>query len=662
MTGRPIRKVLVANRGEIALRIMRTCRRMGLATVAVYSEADAALPFVAFADEAVELGPAAPAESYLSIDRLLAAAQRTQADAIHPGYGFLSENAAFAQRVLEAGLTFIGPSPQVIAAMGSKTGARAIMQHAGVPVVPGAELAGLSEQEVIERARQVGYPVLVKAAFGGGGRGMRVVAQESGLLPAIASARREALGAFGDETVFLERYVESPRHVELQIFGDAHGHAIHLFERECSIQRRHQKVIEESPSPGLDEALRRKMGAAAVTAARAIGYVGAGTVEFIVAPSGEFFFLEVNTRLQVEHPVTELITGLDLVRLQVLVAQGLPLPAEALAATRQGHAVEARLCAEEPLAEYLPAAGHLHTFELSSEVRVDSGFETGSEVSIHYDSMLAKVIAHAPTRAEAIGALAASLDRARLHGVSTNRDLLVAILRHPEFQAGQTDTHFLQRHPPSKLLAATQTEGVVRLHAAAAVLAAQARRRAEAGVARFAPSAFRNNRSQLQRHQLEHRGRLIAVGYTLDRQPRVEVDGVALDGLVLHRCTDTLVDLTFEGVRRRCQVMRAAGVAWVDSALGHSTFTEVERFPEAKGEVATGSLMAPMPGTVVRVNVALGQLVEAGAVLVVLEAMKMEHAIVAPAAGTVSELTVKVKDTVAAGDVLVVIDGAGGTR
>ncbi len=653
-----IRKLLVANRGEIALRIMRTARSMGIATVAVYSEADEQLPFVAFADEAVKLGPAAPAQSYLDVEKLLSAAKCTGADAIHPGYGFLSESAAFAQRVVDAGLTFVGPPPKVIEAMGSKVGARAIMQAAGVPVVPGAEIAGASDEQVLEKAKRIGYPVLVKASFGGGGRGMRVVNQPSELCSAVASAKREAHGAFGNDTVFLERYIESPRHVELQIFGDTQGTAIHLFERECSIQRRHQKIIEESPSPALDETLRAKMGDAAVAAAKAIGYVGAGTVEFIVAPSGEFFFLEVNTRLQVEHPVTELVTGLDLVRLQIVVAQGERLPLEATGATRRGHAIEARLCAEDPLNGYLPASGRLHLFELPREVRVDSGFETGSEVSIHYDSMLAKVIAHAPTRAEATAKLAAALRRARIHGVRTNRELLVSILEHPEFAAGKTDTHFLQRLPPTVLLAEVEPARTVSIHAAMAVLAAQAGRRAQAHVASFMPSGFRNNVSQLQTHQLMHHERTVTVGYSLGRSQRVEVDGQALEGLEMHRCEAGLLDATIDGVRRRFEVHRAAGQVWVDSVLGHSAFDEVERFPEAKTQVATGSLLAPMPGKVTRVTVEPGAVVEKGQLLLVLEAMKMEHAIAAPTSGRVGALPVKAGDTVAAGDVLAVVVAA----
>ena len=657
MSARRIQKLLIANRGEIALRIMRTCRVMGIRTVAVYSEPDEPMPFVRAADEAVALGGASPKESYLDVEKLVHAARVSGADAVHPGYGFLSENADFARRVGDAGLTFVGPPPTAIDAMGSKLGARDIMTRAGVPVVPGAELSGASDAEISARAEAIGYPVLVKASFGGGGRGMRVVESAGDLLAAVASARREAGSAFGNDTVFLERYVTSPRHIELQIFGDMHGNAVHLFERECSIQRRHQKIIEEAPSPVVTEALRAQMGAAAVTAAKAIGYVGAGTVEFIVAPGGEFFFLEVNTRLQVEHPVTEAITGLDLVRLQLLVAQGEPLPDEALRPTRRGHAIEARLYAEDPH-EYLPVAGPLHTFEVPDDVRVDSGFESGSVVGIHYDSMLAKVIAYAPTRAEAAQHLASVLRRSRLHGVVTNRDLLVAILEHPEFGEGKTDTHFLQRHPPSALLEGVEPESTVRLHALVAALAAQAQNRAAAPTLQFAPTGFRNNPSQLQRRSFTHKSRTLEIGYWLGRGARFTVDGAPLEDVSLHKASPDAVDLTAGGVRRRYAVARHAGGVWVDSALGSSAFAEVSPFPDAAAELVTGSLVAPMPGKVVRVNVAAGDAVKKGAVLLVLEAMKMEHAIAAPAAGTVAALRVKAGDIVAGGDVLAVVEAA----
>src|SRR5947209_13634386 len=469
-----ITKLLVANRGEIARRIFRTAREMGVATVAVHSDADATAPFVGEADEAVRLPGNTPAETYLRIDAVVGAARRAGADAVHPGYGFLSENAAFAQAVVDAGLTWVGPPPTAIEAMGSKLGAKRMMRDAGVPTLPWAER--------VEDAGDVGYPLLVKASAGGGGRGMRVVRTAGELAEAVEAAQREAGSAFGDATVFLERYVEAPRHVEIQVFADAHGHTVSLFERECSIQRRHQKIVEESPSPAVDVDLRRRMGAAAVAAATAVGYVGAGTVEFVLDDKGEFAFLEMNTRLQVEHPVTECVTGLDLVRLQLLVADGHPLPAEALSPTLTGSAIEVRLYAEDATRGFLPVTGRLSRVEIPPlpGVRVDSGGESGSVISPHYDPMLAKVIAHAATRSEAAAVLASALARARIHGTTTNRDLLVAILREEEFLAGGTDTAYLERHDPATLGASPVTASDQIAHAVAAAFAVQAVGRASA--------------------------------------------------------------------------------------------------------------------------------------------------------------------------------------
>src|SRR4051794_15149887 len=403
-----IRSLLVANRGEIARRVFRTAREMGISTVAVYSDPDADARFVREADVAVRLPGASPGETYLRGDLVVEAALRAGADAVHPGYGFLSENAAFAQSVIDAGLTWVGPPPPAIEAMGSKLGAKEMMRAAGVPTLPWAtDVSGGAD---------VGFPLLVKASAGGGGRGMRIVRSAAELADAVEGAQREAGSAFGDATVFLERYVEAPRHVEIQVFADTHRNVVSLFERECSIQRRHQKIVEEAPSTAVDDALRQRMGDAAVAAARAVGYVGAGTVEFVLDATGEFAFLEMNTRLQVEHPVTELVTGLDLVRLQILVAMGQPLPPEALAPTMTGHAIEVRLYAEDATHDFLPVTGTLRAFDIDSrQVRVDTGVETGSVVSPYYDPMLAKVIAHAPTRDEAAGRLAGALRRARIH-------------------------------------------------------------------------------------------------------------------------------------------------------------------------------------------------------------------------------------------------------
>ncbi|HEX8133550.1 MAG TPA: biotin carboxylase N-terminal domain-containing protein, partial [Actinomycetes bacterium] len=448
-----IAKLLVANRGEIARRVLRAARGMGIATVAVFSDPDAGAPFVAEADEAVPLGGTTPADSYLRVDAVLEAAERTGADAVHPGYGFLAEHPELAAGCRKRGLTFVGPPPEVLAVLGDKVEAKRVAAAAGLPVLPGAEVTGLDGGELAAAAERVGLPVMVKATFGGGGIGMRVVRDPAELQPAVDAARRQAGAAFGDDAVFLERLLQAPRHVEVQILADSHGRVVHLFERECSVQRRHQKLVEEAPSPAVGPELRRRLGEAAVAAAQAVGYVGAGTVEFLLEP-GDFWFLEVNARIQVEHPVTEAATGLDLVRLQLLVAAGEPLPEEALHAELRGHAVEARLYAEDPRRGFLPQAGTLRRFRVTHPgVRVDAGVADGSVVGVHYDPLLAKAIAHAPTRAEAAGLLAAALDGAHLHGVTTNRDLLVGLLRHPEFLAGEVDTACLARHPPAELAA-----------------------------------------------------------------------------------------------------------------------------------------------------------------------------------------------------------------
>ena len=473
---KPLKTVLIANRGEIAVRIIRACRELRLRTVAVYSEADRDALHVRLADEAVPIGPPPPRESYLRADRLIEAAREAGADAIHPGYGFLAENADFAEAVTAAGLVFVGPPAAAIRAMGSKTGARALMEQAGVPVVPGFHPPSLPPGPSPlgrggweEAADRIGYPVLVKAAAGGGGRGMRVVRAPGALAEALDSARREAAGAFGDDAIFLEKYLDRARHIEFQVFGDAHGQVVHLFERECSVQRRHQKIVEESPAPLLEQhpGLREQMAAAAVAAARAVNYQNAGTVEFIVDPDTRaFYFLEMNTRLQVEHPVTEAVTGLDLVHLQLRVAAGEPLPFTQAQVTARGHALECRVCAEDPAQDFLPAGGPvlLAREPHGPGVRVDAGFQTGDVVPAHYDSLLAKVIASAPTRAEALRRMDAALARYVLLGLPNNLDYLRAVLAHPEFQAGQATTRFIAEHmadwqpstarPPAAVLAA----------------------------------------------------------------------------------------------------------------------------------------------------------------------------------------------------------------
>jgi propionyl-CoA carboxylase alpha chain len=654
--GRPaIRKLLVANRGEIALRVIRTARDMDIATVAVFSPADSGAPFVRAADEAVPLPGDSPADSYLNRPKIIQAALRAGAGAVHPGYGFLSENAGFARDCARAGLTFVGPPPEAIEAMGSKVAAKELMAAAGVPVLPAVTVTGAALPAVAD----VGFPLLVKACFGGGGRGMRVVRDQADLAGAVASAQREAAAAFGDGTVFLERYLDAPRHIEVQIFGDHHGNVVHLFERECSIQRRYQKIIEEAPSPAVDDTLRRELGAAAVAAGKAIGYVGAGTVEFILDSGGQFYFLEVNTRLQVEHPVTELVTGLDLVALQLLVAEGNPLPDEVRFATLAGHAVEARLYAEDTSHDFRPATGTVHTFTVPDRpgLRVDAGIAAGSQVGVHYDALLAKVIAHGATRDQAGRRLARALADTRLHGVVSNRDLLVGILRHPEFRAGQLDTGFLSRHNPGQLATSWRDPAAARLHALAAALAGQAGRRAAAPVLATIPSGWRNVPGGPQQVTFDCDGRQLAVRYRVGRDGvKAEVDGEAVDEFVLRSAEPGLVVADLAGIRREFSVARAGHAYYVDSHLGATTLTELPRFPEPEWVRSPGSLLAPMPGTVVRIEVAPGAAVTAGAPVVVLEAMKMEHTVVAPHDGTVTSVGVTAGQPVDVGTVLAVVE------
>jgi propionyl-CoA carboxylase alpha chain len=674
-TTAPIRTLLVANRGEIARRIMATARAMGIATVAVYSDADAGSPHVAEADLAVRLPGDAPADTYLRSALIVDAASRTGADAIHPGYGFLSESGDFARVAIGAGLVWVGPPPGAIDIMGSKIGSKELMRTAGVPTLPSITVEGEKLPDIVA-VEALGWPLLVKASAGGGGRGMRVVWGPSELADAVAGAQREAASAFGDGTVFLERYLRQPRHIEVQVLADMYGATVALFERECSIQRRHQKIVEEAPSPFVSPELRARLSEAAVAAADEVGYVNAGTVEFVVDEDGEPYFLEMNTRLQVEHPVTEAVTGLDLVRLQLLIAGGSPLPAEvhdAVAAGPRGHAIEVRLYAEDPANGWLPSTGTLHRFTVGPEaegrtapdtghgirVRLDSGVESGSVVSPHYDPMLAKVVAHAPTRSESASALAATLTRSRIHGVTTNRDLLVRILSHPAFLDGDTDTGFLDRHGLDELAAPLTDGDALHRHALAAALVAQDGRRAAARAQPTVPSGFRNNGFSLQRTTYRAGGTTVSVGYRFDRWGRgpveVEVDGEPIDVDEARLGTDT-VTLTIDGVLRHYRVERHGTAVYVDGPDGHSALVEEDRFPLATDQLAEGSALAPMPGGVVRVAVAEGDTVEAGQLLVVLEAMKMEHAVHATGAGTVATVAVAEGDQVETGRILVVVE------
>jgi acetyl/propionyl-CoA carboxylase alpha subunit len=652
-----IRKVLIANRGEIARRIMRTARSLGIRTAVVYSDADRSAQFVPEADEAVRLAGLTAADTYLVGDLVIDAARRVGADAIHPGYGFLSENADFAKACVQAGLTFVGPSPDAIRTMGDKLGAKQMMAAHGVPTLPSATVADGGADELAAAISRVGLPAIIKASAGGGGRGMRVVTEAGEMRLALASARREAQAAFGDPTVFIERYLSPARHIEVQIVADRDGEVATLFERECSIQRRHQKLVEESPSPFVDAALRSRLTAAATQAARAVGYRGVGTVEFVVDRDGEFAFLEMNTRLQVEHPVTELITGLDLVAWQFRIAAGERLGPDVTDARLRGHAIEVRLCAEDPTTGHLPASGTFLLFEVDdTAVRVDSGVTTGSEVSPFYDSMVAKVISWGESRADAIAKLADALERARLHGVTTNRDLLVRTLRSDEFAAGDTTTDFLARLPH---LARPRTERAAhRQHAAVAAVAVDHADHAGRAVQSGIPAGWRNNRSGLDHVEFGGEGEPITVRYGCNGSDRrVEVDGTPVD-IEVHLVDPDTVEATIDGIRRTFRVAVDPSRVLVDSGMGASTFECIDRFPSPADSGPEGGLTAPMPGRVVRILVAAGQSVEAGEPMMVLEAMKMEHTIFSPTAGTVVALHVDEGDQVERSAVLAAVEPA----
>ena len=661
---RSISKLLIANRGEIATRIMRTAKAMDITCVVVYSDADSDAPFVRLADEAVRLPGSAPTETYLGGERIIDAARLTDVDAIHPGYGFLAEDAKFARACTDAGLIFVGPSARAIETMGAKIPAKQAMAAVGVPVLPHIEIGGEVEPAATPPTalvnRDIGFPVLVKAAFGGGGRGMRLVREAAELGSAVVAAQREAASSFGDGTVFAERYVERARHVEVQILGDAFGKVVELGERDCSVQRRYQKLIEESPSPIVDPPLRERLGGAAVAAGRAVDYVGAGTVEFVVDRDGRFFFLEMNTRLQVEHPVTELVTGLDLVWLQLQVAEGRPLPPEVDGVQLRGHAIEARLYAEDVAAGFLPATGVLHGFSVpeSPGVRVDSGVAVGSRVSSHYDSLLAKVIAHASSREEACRLLAWALSNTYVHGVATNRDLLVALLRSPDYRTGDVDVDYLARHDPVELMRSGRAPDVDRIHALVAALADQAERRRHARVLAAAPSGWRNVSTEPQWTIYSAGGTAYHVGYRFTRAglEAATVNQESFGDVEMIHVASGVVDLAVDGVRRTFRIGRGGGSTQVHSSLGATTFVELPRFAAPEVPSVPGSLVAPMPGTVVRVDVSPGDDVQLGAPVVVLEAMKMQHTVVVPADGTVTGVAVEAGQTVDAGAVLAVVE------
>ena len=641
-----LRSILVANRGEIARRVFRTAHSMGMRCVAVFVDADADAPFVADADEAVRL-----ADGYLDGEAIIAAALATGADAIHPGYGFLAENAGFAAAVEAAGLVWVGPTPDVISSMGDKLAAKEAAVAAGVPTLPSSDDPTADDE--------VGYPILVKAAAGGGGKGMHLVERPEDLAEAVATAQREATSSFGDDRVFLERYVARSRHIEIQILGDAHGALVHLGERECSIQRRHQKIIEESPAAVLDPARRDAMGESALQLARGIGYRSAGTVEFLVDDAtGEFFFLEVNTRLQVEHPVTEEVTGIDLVREQLRVAAGEPLGYGQDDIGFSGHAVEARLYAEDPSAGFLPATGTLVAWQPADEpsVRWDTGVEEGSHVGVDFDPMLAKVVAHGPTRSEAAGRLALALERMHLGGVTTNRDFLVATLRHEAFLAGDTTTDFIERNAPA--MESTVAAATTQQLAIAAAMWLQGDNRASARVLDRVPSGWRNARMPAQHVALAVDDVEHDIGYRRRRDGSFAVEGGQV--AIVHRWSPDDLDVEVDGIRRTVRITLAAGPSGEHLHLTGggttTTFRVVPRFSVPGSEAPSGGLVAPMPGRVLEIRAAMGDTVTKGQTMLLLEAMKMEHHMTAPFDGTVTEVRVATGDQVDNGSVLLVIN------
>jgi 3-methylcrotonyl-CoA carboxylase alpha subunit len=658
------KRILIANRGEIACRVIDTCRRLGIETVSVYSDADAHARHVSMADKAVHIGQAPAAESYLNGERIIAAARDSGAEAIHPGYGFLSENAAFAAAVQAAGLTFIGPDAATIEAMGSKSHAKAIMEKAGVPVVPGYHGDRQDAAFLQKQAEKIGWPLMIKPTAGGGGKGMRIVRAAADFAEELAGAKREAKSSFGDDEVLLEKYVEEPRHIEMQIFGDRHGHAVHLFERECTLQRRYQKVVEETPSPFLDDATRAAMAKAAVDAARAVDYVNAGTVEFIVGADRQFYFMEMNTRLQVEHPVTEMTTGLDLVEWQLRVAAGEPLPLEQDDIAQTGHAIEVRLYAENVERGFLPATGRIERFAHSAQdqhFRVDTGVGDGDTIGIHYDPMIAKLSVWDRDRAAAIERLRQVLNRTAVFGLITNLRLLQGIARHPQFTTGEFDTGFIERELDA--LRATTPPSPATLAAASAWVLAQLEQTAAQAGDPGSPWARRDGwrlnetagvkltlrgaepiALQLAGRPEQFEMRAAGEAWTVraDREAQeiwsITVNGRAAQAWILGRGRDIRVVV---GDERQ-------NLIWVDPLAGSAAGADLDTRP-----------VSPMPGRVVALKVAEGDAVEQGQALLVLEGMKMEYTLRAGAAGTIARLLCAAGDMVEAEAPLVEIEAAG---
>lgn len=657
-------KVLIANRGEIACRVIATCRRLGIATVAVYSDADRNARHVRLADEAIHIGPAAARESYLRGDALLDAARATGAQAIHPGYGFLSENADFADACAAAGITFIGPPASAIRAMGDKSAAKALMAKAGVPLTPGYHGDQQEPSFLREQADAIGYPVLIKASAGGGGKGMRKVERSEDFVDALASCQREAASAFGNDHVLVEKYVERPRHIEIQVFGDSHGEAVYLFERDCSVQRRHQKVLEEAPAPGMSAERRAAMGKAAVDAARAVGYVGAGTVEFIAGPDGDFYFMEMNTRLQVEHPVTEYITGTDLVEWQLRVASGLPLPLRQEQLAIHGHAIEARLYAEDADRGFLPSTGTLRRLRLpapSSHVRVDTGVEEGDSITPYYDPMIAKLIVWDVDRDAALRRMSQALADCQVAGVTTNAGFLRRLVNTDSFAHAKLDTALIEREQAA-LSAGGDTDDALWQLAAVAAVASTAGAGSDARdphspwqaqdgwrLGASAPRVLPLQQGE-RRHTLKVWAQADGWRVQCDDAAPVQVIGTAnMQGLTVQL-----------GERRwSLQLLRDGDQLYLFGADGQHRFTLHDPVGESDHAVADGgSLLAPMPGKIVATLVAAGTEVQRGTPLVVLEAMKMEHTLQAPADGTVKGYRAKAGDQVGDGAVLVDFEAA----
>jgi 3-methylcrotonyl-CoA carboxylase alpha subunit len=660
MKTKSFRKILIANRGEIALRVMRCCHAMGIETVAVYSDADADAPHVRFAGEAVHLGAAPARESYLRIEKIIEAAARTGAEAIHPGYGFLSENAEFAESCAAAGIVFIGPPPAAIRAMGLKSSARRLAAEAGAPVVPGYDGEDQSVETLRARMIEIGFPVLIKASSGGGGKGMRVVRAENAADEAVGSARREAEKAFGDGSLLLEKYIEGARHIEVQILGDARGNLVHLFERDCSLQRRHQKIVEESPSPAVNEELRRKMGDVAVNIGRAIGYTNAGTVEFILGPSGEFYFIEVNTRLQVEHPVTEMITGLDLVRLQIEIAEGRPLPFCQADLKTEGHAIEARLYAEDPANDFLPSTGMILDLHLPAleGLRIDSGIESGMEVDIHYDPMLAKLIARGESRDAAIRKLIYALRQSSIQGLRTNLDLLTRLLDHPDFRQGRAHTGFIAEHLDE--LIADDDLRLNRDSLVAATLYLQNQWRASNELLAELPPGYRNNpyRDPSIRFQIGADDVEVSWSRTGAGAYRVRVFDSTVTAQVLSSIREGasgVIRIEIDGVQRAFRIVEAGDELYVHSSLGSRVIKRPPRHPAPQAASEQASANSPMPGKVLKILVETGQKVSAGDPLIILEAMKMEHTMRAALDGVVESILVGDGEVVGPGQLLVQI-------